>query len=142
MVGGYGGIRTRLETTPDGRRLVVSRVISASPERCWSLVTNVEYWTEWGPSVSAVRGVSGRIEPGSTGEVRVAGVWVPFTIETCEKHRWTWRVAGIPATGHRVRSWGVDSSLVSFELPVAAAPYAVVCAVALERIDRLAQRGD
>ncbi|MFC7203691.1 SRPBCC family protein [Haloferax namakaokahaiae] len=142
MVGGYGEMRTRLEQTPDGRRLVVSRVISASTAECWRLLTDVEYWPAWGPSVSAVRGVAGRIEAGSHGEVRVAGVWVPFTVETYERNRWTWRIAGIPATGHRVRPWGVDSCLVSFEVPLAAAPYAAVCAVALERIATLARTED
>ncbi|WP_411963337.1 SRPBCC family protein [Haloferax sp. YSMS24] len=130
--------RTRVEQTPDGRRLVVSRAVSAPARVAWDVLCSVDDWPEWGPSVSAVRGVDGRIEAGSEGEVRVAGVWVPFTIETCDDFRWTWRVAGIPATGHRVSAVGVDRCEVAFEIPLAASPYAVVCAVALRRIERLA----
>ena len=130
--------RTRVERTPDGRRLVVSRTVSVPAHVAWTVLVSVDDWPEWGPSVSAVRGVDGRIEPGSDGEVRVAGVWVPFTVETCADYRWTWRVAGIPATGHRVNAVGVDRCEVAFEVPLAATPYAAVCAVALRRIDRLA----
>ncbi|KAB1196366.1 MULTISPECIES: SRPBCC family protein [Haloferax] len=134
--------RTRVERTPDGRRLVVSRAISVPAAVAWDVLVSVSDWPEWGPSVSAVRGVDGRIEDGSTGEVRVAGVWVPFTVETCVDHRWTWRVAGVPATGHSVTPIGVDRCAVSFEIPVVAAPYAVVCEVALRRIERLATSRD
>lgn len=133
-----GGTRTRFERTPDGARLVVSRVVSAPVDRVWDVLVSVDDWPAWGPSVSAVTGVDGRIEAGSSGRVRVAGVWVPFTIETCADHRWTWRVAGIPATGHRVDAVGVDRCEVGFEIPVAASPYVVVCVAALRRIERLA----
>ncbi|KAB1188535.1 MULTISPECIES: SRPBCC family protein [Haloferax] len=139
---GRRGTRTRFERTPDGARLVVSRVVSAPPAVVWDVLVSVDDWPEWGPSVSAVRGVDGRIEAGSQGDVRVAGVWVPFTIETCADHRWTWRVAGVPATGHRVTAAGVDRCAVAFEIPVAASPYAVVCAAALRRIERLATSAD
>ncbi|KAB1194364.1 SRPBCC family protein [Haloferax sp. MBLA0076] len=127
-----------MEQTPSGRRLVVSRVVSAPAAVVWDVLVSVDDWTEWGPSVSAVRGVEGRIEAGSRGDVRVAGVWVPFTIEACDEYRWTWRVAGVPATGHRVTAVGVDRCEVAFEIPVAASPYAAVCAIALGRIERLA----
>lgn len=129
---------TRVERTPDGRRLVVSRTVSVPANVAWDVLVSVDDWPAWGPSVGAVRGVEGRIEAGSEGEVRVAGVWVPFTVETCADQRWTWRVAGVPATGHRVTAVGVDRCDVAFEIPLAAAPYAAVCAVALRRIDRLA----
>lgn len=132
------GTRTRVAQTPDGTRLVVSRVVSAPVAVVWDVLVSVDDWPEWGPSVSAVRGVEGRIEAGSQGDVRVAGVWVPFTIETCDEFRWTWRVAGVPATGHHVAPVGVDRCEVAFEVPVVASPYAAVCAVALRRIERLA----
>ncbi|WP_416839610.1 SRPBCC family protein [Haloferax sp. DFSO52] len=130
--------RTRVEQTPDGRRLVVSRAISVPTHVAWDVLVSIDDWPVWGPSVSAVRGIDGRIEAGSQGDVRVAGVWVPFTVETCADHRWTWRVAGIPATGHRVTATGVDQCSVAFEIPLVASPYAVVCAAALRRIERLA----
>ncbi|ELZ99008.1 hypothetical protein C440_01590 [Haloferax mucosum ATCC BAA-1512] len=133
--------RTRLERTPDGRRLVVSRDVSAPAEAVWDILISVERWPDWGPSVSAVRGIDGVIEAGSRGDVRVGGVWIPFTIDSCADRRWTWRVAGIPATGHRVETAGVGRSVVAFEIPPLAGPYVVVCAVALRRIERLATTG-
>ncbi|CQR50092.1 SRPBCC family protein [Haloferax massiliensis] len=142
MRGESNRTRTRVERTPDGRRLAVSRRISAPADAAWDVLVSVADWPDWGPSVSAVRGVDGRIEAGSRGEVRVAGVWVPFSIETCddEARRWTWRVAGVRATGHRVNPIGLDRCEVAFEVPVLAGPYAAVCAVALRRIERLAAR--
>ncbi|MGB9958392.1 SRPBCC family protein [Haloferax prahovense] len=142
MRGESSRTRTRVERTPEGRRLVISRRISAPAAAAWDVLVSVADWPDWGPSVSAVRGVDGRIEAGSRGEVRVAGVWVPFSIETCddESHRWTWHVAGIPATGHRVESVGADRCEAGFEVPVLAGPYAAVCALALRRIERLAKR--
>ncbi|QCQ76649.1 polyketide cyclase [Haloferax mediterranei ATCC 33500] len=133
-----GAIRPHFERTVDGRRLVVSREVSAPESIVWDMLVSVEDWPEWGPSVSAVRGVDGKIEAGSRGEVRVGGIWIPFTIETCNDHRWTWRVAGIPATGHRVEAVGIDRCEVAFEIPPLAGPYVVVCVAALRRIDRLA----
>ncbi|ADE04769.2 SRPBCC family protein [Haloferax volcanii] len=142
MRGASSRTRTRVERTPGGRRLVVSRRISAPAAAAWDVLVSVADWPDWGPSVSGVRGVDGGIEAGSRGEVRVAGVWVPFSIETCddESRRWTWRVAGVPATGHRVDPVGPERCSVSFEVPVLAGPYAAVCAVALRRIERLAKR--
>ncbi|WP_396612733.1 hypothetical protein ACH9L7_05525 [Haloferax sp. S1W] len=49
-------------------------------------------------------------------------------------------MAGIPATGHRVRAVGVEQCEVTFEVPLYAAPYAAVCAVALRRIDTIVSR--
>ncbi|ELZ86046.1 hypothetical protein C453_09523 [Haloferax elongans ATCC BAA-1513] len=134
------GRRPRIEQTPDGRRFVVARVVGAPLDEVWDVLVNVAHWPEWGPSVSAVRGVEGAIEEGTRGEVKVAGAWIPFVIETCRDHRWTWRVAGVPATGHRVKPAGVEQCEVAFEIPLYAAPYAAVCAVALRRIDDIASR--
>jgi hypothetical protein len=127
-----------IERTPDGRRLVVSRVVAADRDAVWELLCDTERWPAWGPSVSDVRSSARVIDAGTTGEVQVArGPWVPFEITACENYRWTWRVAMIPATGHRVEN-APGGCRVVFEIPLAAAGYAVVCERALSRIGRLA----
>jgi len=80
-----------------------------------------------------------RLSQGSTGRVRPAlGPWVAFRVTTFEEGRsWGWRVAGVPATTHRVESLGQERCRVGFEVPTWAAPYAVVCATALRRIDHV-----
>jgi hypothetical protein len=95
-----------IERTPDGRRLVVDRVVDADAEAVWTVLTDTAYWPEWGPSVSAVRSDDRDIESGTTGEIQVAG------------GRW-----------------------ISFEIPLLASGYAVVCRLALDNIERLAERG-
>jgi len=132
-----------IERTPDGRRLVVDRVIGADADAVWTALTDTEQWPEWGPSVSAVRSRDRYIQPGSRGAVQVAGgPWIPFEIETCDDYRWTWRVAEIPATGHAVTPLGDDRSRAAFEIPLLAGGYAVVCHRALDRIASIAERGD
>nr|WP_303645216.1 SRPBCC family protein [Salinirubrum litoreum] len=138
--------------TPDGRRLELWREIDAPAETVWSLFTDTDYWADWGPTISAVEldtlggdtadseaADSTRIGQGTTGRVRVAGVWVPFSITTCTDCRWTWSVARIPATGHRVESLGPTRCRAVFELSPLAAGYAPVCRTALRRLDRLAR---
>ncbi|MDS0298734.1 SRPBCC family protein [Halogeometricum sp. S1BR25-6] len=135
--------RTRVERTPDGRRLVVARMVDAPAPAAWNVLTDTRTWPDWGPSVSAVRGPD-RIGPGATGEVRIAGVgaWVPFEVTEYDEEamRWTWTVAHVPATGHRVDALGNERCRVAFEVPLFAAAYAPVCRRALPAIARLAER--
>jgi len=127
-----------IERSPDGRRLVVDRFVAADRDAVWELLRDTRRWPEWGPSVSDVRSTDRLIQAGTTGEVQVAGgPWVPFEISTCADYRWTWRVAKIPATGHRVDP-APGGCRVVFEIPLLAAGYAVVCERALRRIERLA----
>jgi hypothetical protein len=131
----------RLASTPDGRRIELSRVVDAPAETVWTLFTDTDDWPDWGPTVGAVRlddTDSTRITAGTTGSVRVAGVWVPFSVTTCDDYRWTWSVARIPATGHRVEPLGRGRCRAVFELSPLAVGYAPVCRVALRRLDRLA----
>jgi hypothetical protein len=124
--------------TPAGRRVLVSRVVDADRDAVWELLRDTERWPAWGPSVSDVRSSERVVEPGTSGTVQVAGgPWVPFEVATCEDYRWTWRVARIPATGHRVENTPGGCRVV-FEIPLAAAGYAVVCERALSRIERVA----
>lgn len=129
----------------EGTHWEVARDVDADPDHCWTLLTDPERWPEWGLSVGAVRCDDARIERGSRGEVRVAGTWHPFTVETCDEvepgvRRWTWRVRGIRATGHRVEALPDGSSRVVFEVPYWAMAYVAICAAALRTIAKLAER--
>jgi hypothetical protein len=127
---------------PDGPlRLEVSRPVDAPPAATWAVLTDTATWPRWGPSVRAVESTDREITAGTRGRVQTAaGVWLPFAVDTCADRRWTWRVAGVTATGHRVDRLGPARSRAVFEVPLWAAPYALVCWVALGRIARLAER--
>ncbi len=120
------------------REVTVSRTMQVAPDVAWAVLTDVRRWPDWGPSVRAatIDGGGNRIAAGSTGSVTTAvGVSVPFRITAWVDGRsWRWRVAGIPATSHEVRSIGTDRCEVSFGVPRLAAPYALVCRIALGRI--------
>lgn len=125
------------------RRLLVSRTVDAPTEAAWDLLVDTERWPEWGPSVRDVEASTRRIETGTTGRVRTpVGLWLPFEISHCEPYRWTWTVARIPATGHRVETLPDDRCRVAFELSPLAAGYVPVCRRALERIERLLTDAD
>ena len=133
-------VKTRLQIadTPDGLRLVISRLVDANPDRIWELFVDTRQWPEWGPSITAVESSERHIRNGTTGRVRiVGGLWLPFTVTSMSKYRWTWRVAGVRATGHYVEP--LDGRCrVAFEVPILVAPYLLVCRQALLRIDILA----
>ncbi|WP_049900393.1 SRPBCC family protein [Halococcus agarilyticus] len=127
------------ERTPDGPRLVVSREIGAAPAVAWRLLTDTHRWPVWGPSVVGVACEGRFVQAGTCGHVRtVGGLELPFRVTECADRRWTWRVAGVPATGHRVEP--LESGCrVAFEIPPLAAPYALVCRRGLATIERLAR---
>jgi hypothetical protein len=130
-----------LGRTPDGRRLLVARDVAADRAAAWDLLVDTERWPEWGPSVRAVEAEHRRIREGTTGHVRLpGGLELPFEVTVCADYRWTWRVARIPATGHRVDPPADSASAgcrVVFELPPLAAGYVPVCLRALDRIAML-----
>ncbi|MFB6281373.1 MAG: SRPBCC family protein [Haloferacaceae archaeon] len=130
-----------LRRTPDGRRIDVARTVRAPAGRAWDLLRDPERWPEWGPGVAAVDCPADRIRRGTEGRVRVVGLgaWVSFRITACEERRWAWRVAGVPATGHRVEPRDEGRSTVAVEVPPAAAPYVPVCRRALSRFAALAE---
>lgn len=119
--------------------IVISSEINAPCSRVWDLIIDTSRWTEWGPSVSGVECRQRYIQMGTTGKIQTAaGFWVTFEITRFEKERsWSWRVSGIPATGHRIESLGDDKCLLTFEVPLVAAPYAAVCRTALKRIHKI-----
>ena len=122
----------------DGMDVVAD--IAAPARVVWSILTDTTMWPEWGPSVRAVDAPSRFVGLGMHGRVRTAvGLWVPFSISELDLgRRWAWRVAGLPATGHRVEALTPGTCRAVFEVPLWAAPYAVVCNVALRRIARIA----
>ena len=129
--------RVRVERGDSGRRYAVSREYAVPPERAWSVLANTESWPTWGPTVSAVRPAEATVREGLTGEVQVlGGPWVPFEVTAVEGkandhvRRWTWSVARIPATGHRVERTDAGCRVV-FEVPLLAGGYVPVCQRAL-----------
>ena len=133
-LGGYG----------DRVALEVGRDLAAPAAVAWDLLVDTTRWPEWGPTVTGAEITAGgdgsRIGPGATGTVRTpGGLSLPFRVTELDPgRRWAWAVGGVPATAHRVEALGSDTCRVTFEVPVWAAPYLAVCAVALRRIERLA----
>jgi uncharacterized protein YndB with AHSA1/START domain len=117
----------------------VSREIASPPETVWRLLTHVEQWPRWGPTVAGASVPGGVIALGARGTVRTSvGVSLPFEITELDAGRsWAWSVAGVPATRHRVTPTA-GGCVVTFEVPWWAPGYLVVCALALRRIDRMA----
>ena len=117
----------------------VGRTMAVDPSVAWDLLVDTTRWSEWGPSVTAVDAPDVRLRAHSTGRVRTAvGVWVPFTVSEFDDGRsWAWTVAGVTATTHTVEP-APGGCRVTFGVPAVAAAYALVCRVALRRIERLA----
>lgn len=121
-------------------RISISRDLARPVPLVWKLLTDTRHWPQWGPSVTAVEAHDLIIEAGSTGRIRLpVGLWLPFVITDLEPLRcWSWRVAGIAATGHHLRALTADHCRLSFDMPWWAPWYLPVCWYALRRIDRLA----
>jgi uncharacterized protein YndB with AHSA1/START domain len=119
--------------------ITIKREFIASPESAWDLLTDTTKWRLWGPTVRSVTCSDRYIHKGSWGKVRTPiGLWVPFSITEYEhENYWTWKVAGIQATGHRLVQFNTDSCMVAFELPLSWLPYSIVCRIALKRMARI-----
>ena len=121
----------------------MARQVAAPAPVVWDLLVDTRCWPAWGPTVSGAEVLTGgdgpRIGPGATGTVRTSlGPTLAFRVLDFEAgRRWTWAVAGVPATGHRVAP-SPGGCRVTLEVPAWAAPYLVVCRVALRRIEALA----
>lgn len=124
-------------------KLWTTRIIDAPPEAVWALLVDTRRWPAWGPTVQAVEADPPIIAAGNRGRVRTSvGFWLPFEITALADdgplRSWSWKVAGIPATSHRVED--IDAGRrcrVGFAVPVVATPYLAVCAAALRRLERL-----
>ena len=115
--------------------------ISARSSTVWRWLTDTQLWPQWGPSVRAVEYPTRFIGPNGEGRVQAtAGFWLPFQITHWEQGRaWSWRVAGVRATGHRVRPVTHDSCELTFTVPAWAPFYHPVCTIAIRRISGLAR---
>lgn len=131
-----------LPTSP----LTLGLDVEASPDVVWDLLVRLSAWPRWGPTVREARLDDGApvLHPGATGRVRtVAGPWVPFRVEEWrvddEARCWSWRVAGIPATGHGVTRLAARRCRVEMSAPWWAAGYAPVLWLGLRRLRALAE---
>ncbi|MCW2520506.1 MAG: Polyketide cyclase / dehydrase and lipid transport [Mycobacterium sp.] len=120
--------------------LTTARTIAAAPEAAWHVLTDLDAWPRWGPTVQrAELSDPGALRLGSRGKVWTpVGVALPFEVtEFDDGHAWAWKVAGVPATRHAVTP-APGGCRVSFGVPIWAPVYLTVCAIALKRIEDLA----
>ncbi len=124
-----------------GSSPAIDRVVAAPPEVVWRILTDLEAWPRWGPSVKRAELDEGSVLTlGVRGRVWTpVGVSLPFTItEFVPGRSWAWQVAGVPATRHGVDPVG-DGTRVWMSAPPWAPAYLVVLGIALRRIQRMAQ---
>ncbi|WP_254529324.1 SRPBCC family protein [Natrinema gelatinilyticum] len=129
--------RIRTARTPEGSRLEISNVLSVPAADAWDAIVDTTLWPEWSPVIFGVESTDRRIRNGTTGRVRLPGVWVPFRITSCADRRWTWRVTEIPAAGHRVDDLGDDRCRIAFELPLHQVGYAPISLRSLENLEAI-----
>ncbi len=118
----------------------MSRDVDVDASAAWSVLIDTRRWPDWGPTVAGVEAAPLPLQLGTTGRVRTAvGVWLDFEVtEFVPGRSWSWKVAGIHATDHRVETLGPGRCRIAMSAPWAAAPYLAVCAIALRRIGELA----
>lgn len=121
-------------------QLRISADLYGSAELIWIIITDTTLWSAWGPSVVDVQSENRFIGAESRGKVKTTiGIWLPFSISDYrEMQYWSWKVAGLEATGHEVEKLDKDHTRLSFTMPWWSAPYLLVCGLALRRIKNLA----
>jgi len=120
-------------------RWIAGRDLERAAEDAWRILTDTTLWPLWGPSVAAVECRTRFITAASRGRVRTSlGFRLPFLI-THYRHGefWSWRIGNFEATGHRVVPLEHTRCRVEFDMPWWAAPYILICLVALNRIAEL-----
>jgi len=129
------------------RKIWTDLTIDAPAEQVWELFTNLEHWSDWGPSIRGAQLNGGKlnvgnIKQGATGTVITAvGKDAAFEITHYEPGTyWAWSVAGIGATHHRVKPLDTDSCRAGFGIAWIASPYLAVCQIALHRIKAMAEK--
>ncbi len=122
------------------RQLWVTTEIDAPASTVWDILVDPAQWPKWGPSVRRATVEGGALRAGARGEVETAvGVTLGFEITTYEPGaRWAWKVGGVDATDHCVEELGPHRCRAGFGVGWLAAPYLVICRVALTRISQLA----
>ena len=120
--------------------LAVEKLITAPSAAVWNVLVDLDAWPKWGPTVSRARLDPPHTELAlhATGTVHTSlGFAVPFVVTEFEPGRhWAWKVAGVPATHHRVEPVG-SGARVTIAVPWWAAAYLAVCSIALHRIDAM-----
>ena len=118
------------------------RAVAAPTAVLWELLVELDAWPRWGPTVTAARLDHGgrTLTAHARGSVRTpAGLWVPFEVtELTPLRQWSWAVAGLAATTHRVRAEG-DGCVVELGAPWWAPAYLPVLEVATRRLAALAE---
>jgi len=126
------GVRARIE-------------IDAPPSEVWKRLVEFRHWPEWGPSVRAVEahGQAEAVAAGVTGRVQtLLRIWLPFEITSFEPGReWSWKVAGLAATGHRVIPISPSRTAVEFSVPRHFAPYVRVLDRGLQKLKTVVESG-
>ena len=122
----------------------VSKTISSPTQNVWQVLIDTKLWPTWGPSVKAVSCTQRYISAGLKGKIQtIFGIWINFEITRFEPlSYWEWKVAGIPATGHKLREINSNNCELIFELPLITFPYALICLRAINRIAYLAKDVD
>lgn len=119
-----------------------SRIIHATAERLWDILTTPHLWTEWGPSITHVSSSDSPIILGTRGVLKLSllPLSVPFVItEYTHLKSWSWKVAGLPATTHTLRTIDPFLCEVTFGVPSPLlAPYLTICNHALKKIEEMA----
>lgn len=124
------------------RKLATFRDIDAPADVVWSLFTDPDRWSEWGPSVRGATLDGEQLELGAKGKVEtVLGFELGFEITDYEPgRRWGWKVAGVDATDHLVEPIDDRSCRAGFGVPRIIAPYLAVCRLALVRLGNVAEK--
>ena len=119
--------------------LSIGNHYQCEPKKIWEIITDTKKWPEWGPTVVHVESSDQFIRLGSRGRVKTAaGIWLPFHINQFQEDIfWGWKIGPVQATGHRVMPHKEKGSILWFDTPIFAAPYAMVCKYALDRIERM-----
>lgn len=122
------------------RMLAVERVAAVPPDAAWDVLTDLDAWPVWGPTVQGAELTdAGPLRLGSHGLVWTPiGLPLPFEVTEFDAGRsWAWKVAGVSATRHTVQPWD-GGCRIAFGVPIWAPAYLTVCALALKRIEALA----
>jgi len=119
----------------------ISKIVNASAEVVWRILTDTVQWMHWGPSIRDVKCSERQIKQGSKGRVQTApGFWLSFEVTDYVHDRyWSWRVSGIRATGNRIEPLAEKMCRLAFEMPAFAMPCVGICAIAVRRIAWIAE---
>jgi|RhiMethySRZTD1v2_1073278.scaffolds.fasta_scaffold1987274_2 polyketide cyclase/dehydrase/lipid transport protein len=119
-----------------GAMIKLGQTMPADAHQAWDILTDLEAWPLWGPSVRRAELIDGdELALGVRGRVWTPiGLALPFTVTEFVPGRcWRWEVANIAATRHEVQPLPHGCRVV-FGVPWWAPAYLPVCAVALHRI--------